>query len=236
MIMIISDVHGRFNVVNEQVSFAENSLKKSIECILVLGDLGLFEVNLRRFFEKEKQTFCRPLYFIEGNHEEFSTFDKLLALNKSNFTHLARGSVQRISGYNFLCIGGAKYMDATNTPRASEITEKDIENCLNHEKKHVDIIISHDCPIKIGVPNTPGLEFYGPPGFTGSERVLEHFSPQLWFFGHHHKWFEKTTTETRFFGLPETWKGFILLDENYNVEIVKNVIENKKKSFWERFF
>ena len=98
----------------------------------------------------------------------------------------------------------------------------------------MDFILSHDCPLGIGVPNTPGFEFYGEPGFPRSRELVEHFSPKKWFFGHHHRWFSKKIENSFFLGLPESWKGFGILDENGDYQTYINCIE--KKESWFRAF
>ncbi len=236
MILIISDVHGRFGVINEQLEYAAKVMGENIEAVVVLGDLGIFESNLKKFFEREKQKFIKPLYFIEGNHEDFSCFDILVKKYGENLTHWHKSSIQKLGGVNFLCLGGARYMDLANTPMNSEIKTSDISNCLIHSPQAAQVIITHDCPEGIGVPNTPGLEFYGPPGFSGSCEILKHFKPRLWLFGHHHKWFDKIIDGTAFHGLPESWNGFGLLGPDLSFRPVVNLIERKYEPFWKRWF
>ena len=236
MILVISDVHGQFHVINEQIDFAESALKKPVTSVVVLGDLGLFEVNLRRFFIRGKNRFKRPLYFIEGNHEDFGAFDGLVKKYGEYFTHFARGTIQSVDGHSFLCLGGARYMDLVNTPMHSEIRDCDIDACLAHPTGAVKIIFSHDCPSGIGVPNTPGLEFYGQPGITRSAELLRHYDPALWVFGHHHKWFFARTGNTSFHGLPESWKGFGILDDTLELTIFDNPVETAREPFWKRWF
>lgn len=235
-ILVISDVHGQFQVVNEQADFAESRLGKELEAIVVLGDLGLFEVNLRRFFVRDKKRFKRPLYFIEGNHEDFGAFDGLMKKYGEHFTHLARGTVQTVAGRSFLCLGGARYMDMVNTPMHSEIRDRDIDACLSHPPGSFRIIFSHDCPSGIGVPNTPGLEFYGPPGITRSPEIIERYAPALWVFGHHHKWFFARIGATDFHGLPESWKGFGIIDGDGAFTVFDNPVETAREPFWKRWF
>lgn len=236
MILVISDVHGQFRVINEQIDFAEARLGKEVAAVVVLGDLGLFEVNLRRFFIRDKQRFKRPLYFIEGNHEDFAAFDGLMNKYGGFFTHFARGTVQCVAGHSFLCLGGARYMDLLNTPMRSEIRDRDIDACLSHPPGSLKIIFSHDCPSGIGVPNTPGLEFYGRPGIARSAELVERYAPALWVFGHHHKWFFARHGGTAFHGLPESWKGFGILGEGGEFTTFENPVETAREPFWKRWF
>jgi hypothetical protein len=127
-----------------------------------------------------------------------------------------------------LCLGGARYMDAGSTPRGSEITRRDISKCLSHGVDEVDLVLTHDCPAHIKVPNTPGLEHYGATGVPEMAELAEFFQPRFWFFGHHHRWFERTLGGTRYVGLPQGWNGFVLLDDQANCQRVDNQVEFEK--------
>jgi hypothetical protein len=59
-------------------------------------------------------------------------------------------------------------MDAMITQRSSEISDKDIDDCLAIQPEDVDIVLTHDCPTGIGMPNTPGLEYCGEIGFAAA--------------------------------------------------------------------
>ncbi len=224
MILIIGDVHGQFQVINEQIKFAETLRGCLVDAVVVLGDMGVFAQPLKNFFVADGQRFLRRVYFIDGNHEEFTCFDSLVKLYSEFMTYLPRGQITEIAGQRFLSLGGACYMDALNSPSGSEIRDLDIDQCLKNSPGSVDMVVSHDCPSGIGVPGTPGFEFYGTPGFARSEELVEHFRPQKWFFGHHHRWFHKKIEQTDFFGLPESWKGFGLLDEQLRYEKIENLI------------
>ncbi len=124
-------------------------------------------------------------------------------------------------------------MDAMMTPESAEIHDTDIDRCLQYHPDDVDIIITHDCPSGIGVPNTPGFEIYGEPGFPRSSELIGHFHPKLWIFGHHHKWFESESEGTRFIGLPESWNGYGLLTPDYQWTSIRNPL-GKPMGFWEK--
>lgn len=207
MIVFLSDLHTRFDLVNLQVTAAEERCGRQAAAVVILGDVGLFEPFLKRFFRERGQRFLRPTCFIEGNHEDFERFDELVAGYADCLTYLPRGSVHALAGRRFLCVGGAAYMDAHVTQRRSLIGPDDIAACLRHAPADVDAILSHDCPAGVGVPNTPGFEHYGAPGFPGSRDLLARFRPDLWVFGHHHKWFRRDVDQTRFRGLAQSWRG-----------------------------
>jgi predicted phosphodiesterase len=232
MILVISDTHCAYHVINEQIDFAQEELGIPVSCVLHLGDFGIFKPQLYDFFIRKKGFFLKPVYFIEGNHEDFDAFDSLMKrYNNIFFTYLPRSTVTEIEGYRFLSLGGAAYMDSMTTPAASVIRDHHIDECLAFSKDSVDIIISHDCPQGIGVPNSPGLEVYGQTGFARGDELTGHFRPKLWIFGHHHKWFELCRNDTRYLGLSGSRRGFALLGENFEYMIINHHIPLRKSSF-----
>ena len=239
-LLILSDVHCRYDLVNAQVEHAERLRKKPVEAIVVVGDLGLYAHALHDFFRRREGRFLRPLFFVEGNHEEFAAFDQLVEEYRVHFTHLPRGEVRTLGEQRCLCLGGARYLDAMNTPRGCLIQDRDIDRCLAHPPGSVDLVLSHDCPRGIGVPNTPGLEHYGPPGFDRGEEIAERFRPRIWVFGHHHQWFRAEVGGTTYQGLPESWRGYGLLDPDGRFEAIEHLLPPEppaaQEGFWRRWF
>ncbi|WP_027358386.1 metallophosphoesterase family protein [Desulforegula conservatrix] len=232
MILFISDTHCAYHLINEQIEYAQEELAIPVSCVIHLGDFGIFRPQLYDFFIRKNGSFLKPVYFIEGNHEDFDAFDSLMKkYNNVYFTYLSRSVVTEIEGYKFLSLGGSAYMDAMTTPTASVIKDHHIDDCLEIHSEGVDIIITHDCPQGIGVPNSPGLEVYGQTGFARGDELARHFSPKLWIFGHHHKWFELEKGNTRYLGLSGSRRGFALLGENYECMIINHHIPFKKPSF-----
>lgn len=224
MILLISDLHTRFELVNDQIDHAEARLGRSIEAAILLGDVGFAEPYLSRFFGKGRQRFRRRTYFVEGNHEDFDALPRLVARYEDELTFLPRGWAGDIAGWRCLALGGAAYMDALMTPRGSVVTDEDIERCLAHQPSAVDLVLSHDCPQGIGVASSPGFEHLGPPGLPQGQRLLSHFQPRLWVFGHHHRWLDLARDGTRFLGLPQAWQGYALLAPDGTLEAVPHAI------------
>jgi Icc-related predicted phosphoesterase len=235
VLLLTTDLHTQYHLLNLQIEHAETSLGKPIEAVVVLGDFGLFSANLSSFFRNENQRFSRPVYCIEGNHEEFGELTQLIEAYSDCFSYIPRGEIRSIGRFRFLGLGGAAYMDAVSTPMHSEITPADIAACLRHAPSEVDIIISHDCPEGIGMENAPGFEHYGKPGFPGGEALFKHFQPALWVFGHHHRWFECVQGSTQFYGLAEIWKGYALLDADGKLSVVKHELA-QPPSFWQKIW
>lgn len=234
MILFVSDVHGRFDVINTQIDHAERRLGRAVDLVMLPGDLGLFEPHLGDFFRKRGQRFARPFYFIEGNHEDFDDFDRLVVRYADVMTYLPRASLHTFAGQRLLAMGGVAYMDALNTPRGSLLREVDIARCLAHAEGSIDVLVTHDCPMGIGVTNSPVFAHLGPPGFAGSREILERLRPPIWVFGHHHRWFEAAAGGTRFYGLPQGWHGYGVLHDDGRFEFVENHVP-RDLSRWDRF-
>ncbi len=234
--MFISDLHGYFHVIDAQVAHAEDVLGCPVTEVLVLGDFGFFGDNLHDFFRRKKKRFLRPTSFIEGNHEDHGALEDLVDSYADVVAHLSRGSVRQVGTKRCLCLGGARYMDAWSTPRGCEITEGDMARSMSHAPDTIDMVITHDCPVGIGVPNTPGLEHYGMPGVPALNRIAELYRPQLWVFGHHHRWHEVVQDDTRYLGLPRSWEGFALMDAEGEIQTVRNAVPIRKRSRWRRWF
>lgn len=234
MILLTSDTHCQYQFINKQIEHAEFLIKEPITSVIHLGDFGIYKSSLNHFFKKDRNRFLRPVYVIDGNHEDFNALPSLTRKYEDYFIYLPRGTVHFIDGYRFLALGGSSYMDAMNTQKGAVITDQQIERSLAIPASDVDILITHDCPINIGVPNTPGCEGFGPTGFPRSDELAAHFRPRLWLFGHHHKWFEYKDIHTCYYGLADTWKGFGLLDQDFKFSFVKRLMPWAKTPFIEK--
>lgn len=230
MILFLGDLNCRYWLVNQAIGVAETQFDESVTAVIQLGDFGLFKTPLNSYFNgKDSHSFIRPVYFIDGNHEDFLFFETLTRTFSRQFTYIPRGSVLNLNGLNFLCLGGSAYMDPVNTPSGAVIRDSDIQTCLSHSPETVDIILTHDCPSDIGVPGTTGFEYCGQTGFSQSRRLRDHFSSKTWLFAHHHQFFEHSDTHGSCFGLPEAHDGFAVMGENGQVILVEHQIDEKGK-------
>ncbi len=234
-ILIISDIHAHYHVVDAQVAHAEGTLGRRVDQVLVLGDFGLFAPNLHEFFRRAGKNFQKPVSFIEGNHEDFREFDRLVLEYADVVTYLPRNSRHGFGGHRWLCIGGARYMDAWSTPPGCEISDHDVATCLENEPGSIDLVISHDCPTGIGVVNEAELEHLGAPGSESLAQIAAHLRPRYWFFGHHHRWHESERDGVQFLGLPQSWEGYALLDDRCDLQRVEHLVELPRRPSWLRW-
>ena len=234
-VLLISDVHAKYEVVNTQIRHAQEVGGHQVSQVVVLGDFGFFADEMHDYFRHGGNRFLRPVACLDGNHEDHGALPDLVADYADVVTFLPRGSLYELGSRRGLCLGGARYMDASATPRGCEITEADIEACLVHEPQAVDLILSHDCPAGIGVDSTPGLEHYGQPGVPEMGQLAECFSPRWWVFGHHHRWFDLERDGTRYIGLPLSWRGYGLLQADGEMVMVRHRVAVPGQSWWRRW-
>lgn len=234
--LIISDIHTNYDVINAQIRHAEETCGQTILQVVALGDFGFFGDQLHDYFRSRNNRFLRPVACIEGNHEDHGALPDLADRYADVVSYLPRATVHQLGSWRGICLGGARYMDAWSTPRGCEITAADVDACLAHDPNAVDLVLSHDCPAGIGVPNTPGLEHYGTPGVPQMIRLAEHFRPRWWFFGHHHRWFDRSWEGTRYIGLPQSWFGYVLLDADGEIVMVRHEVPVGSRSRWKRWF
>ncbi len=235
-VLLISDIHTRYAVINAQIQHAEEATDSLISEVMILGDFGFFGDEMHDYFRRRKKRFLRPVACIEGNHEDHAALPDLGRRYADVVTHLARGTVRGFGPWRGLCLGGARYMDASSTPRGCEITDDDVAACLAHQADAVDMILSHDCPEGLDVPNTPGLEHYGAPGVSQMAPLAAHFRPRWWLFGHHHRWFDRQQDGTRYIGLPQSWLGYVLLRPDGEITMVQNEVSIRADAWWKRWF
>ena len=234
-LLLISDIHTQYGVINAQIRHAQNSGTEVRE-VLVLGDFGFFGDEMHAYFRRGGHRFLKPVASLDGNHEDHGALPDLAKDYADVVTYLPRGTLHPLGQWGGLCLGGARYMDAGATPRGCEITEADLTACLTHDQQDVDAVFTHDCPDGIGVPNSPGLEHYGPPGVPGMAALAAHFHPRWWVFGHHHKWFDVTRDDTRYLGLPQSWTGYALLQADGRLDPVHHEVSLARRPWWKEWF
>ena len=232
LVMLISDLHANYGVVNTQVMHATVRVGRPIDQVFVLGDFGFFGDELHAWFRRGNHSFLVPVACIEGNHEDHGALPDLAARYADVVSYRQRGSVHRLGPWRGLCLGGARYMDACSTPRGCEVTAADLAACMAHRPDEIDLVLSHDCPTGLGLANTPGLEHYGPTGVPLMDGLAAHFRPRWWFFGHHHRWFSLHRDGTHYVGLPQSWCGYVLLHGDGGIDCVKHDVPLESRQVW----
>jgi len=176
-VLLVGDLHGDSGALHLAFSKAEGS---GASAIVQLGDYGFGW----RFLNDEcwfsaiasdlSQATGIPLYWIDGNHENFDALYQL-PLDENGYrpiaegvVHLPRGATLAIGESRIRAFGGAHSVDRAHRVKGvswwpqETCTDDDVQRAL--EAGPADIFVSHDAPS--GVQDNAGLR-----------RKLEHWGP-----------------------------------------------------------
>lgn len=188
----------------------EYARAEGAEHILHLGDYGYdFTSDFKNEVELALAQAHIGLWFIDGNHENFSWLYKQPVQDdgrrriSQHVYHLPRGYQWNWDGVQFMAVGGAYSVDRKwrklNTSWWLEelITDEEVEAACAGEK--VDILISHDCPTGVIIP---GIDTGGPSMFppleilranehrTQLRKIVDAVHPTEIWHGHYHRHYD----------------------------------------------
>lgn len=224
-IAIIGDIHGKVDAM------LERALEYKADIVIQVGDFGTY-VDERKLdkgtrnhwglgdfvhYYNHERSFPIPVYFIHGNHEDFDIIQELKVGRIHNLNYLENGNVYSIHGFTFGVLGGnyspTRFHLDRGDPglagnRRKHFNHQDIENL---RAQTPPIIISHDCPLGIGMLGKQRKEV-GSPEIT---KLVRDIQPTHLFHGHHHRYKETLlgTTQVISLGiLSGTSKDIYLLE------------------------
>ena len=215
------------------ISALEFSLDNDADFIIQLGDFGIWSGERgERFLKKvklEAKKFRVPIFFIDGNHENFNLLykfplDGATGLRKFSdyLYHLPRNYRFSIGGITFHALGGATSLDRLSRVEGvswwaeEAVTEEEADKAKS--LGHSDVLLMHDCPegVKIpGIDRVSSLRYW--PEFTLREAwahremlagVASVVLPRYIFHGHFHIPYNTTFSfrqgfESKIFGLGD---------------------------------
>jgi len=184
---IFGDVHGDWDSVKDWMNDVYSS------AWLCVGDLTTYNA-----------TIDRPLYFIEGNHEDLNILEAMDngTLVTRNLRHIKPGEVVMVNGFKVAGLGGnysPKHFDDKKRV-GSWFTKRDIKTMLNMKAQRrapVDILLTHEPPAiahDMGIPQLDCLLKLVKPG-------------GVWFYGHHHEREHTVVNGVNIVGLCRPSKG-----------------------------
>lgn len=202
LILAVGDLHGEFGKLNSLI----NKLNPAI--ILQCGDFGWWP----RFHGQEYRTGYMKtrvwdqyalknkntkIFWCPGNHEDWEELSKISEDNNEvmpGVYYMERGYIIELpDGRKVLFMGGALSIDRDDRIHRSgcfgwfeeeTISQKDIED-LPDEK--IDIVISHTAPEEFKVKGDYHSDF-DDPSRKALSYVLNKYKPNLWYFGHIHRY------------------------------------------------
>jgi predicted phosphodiesterase len=202
------DIHGRMNLLYEDVLAFEVALGVRFDWVLQVGDFGVWPdlTRIDRATRKhdgpgdfsawmaERRSVPRPTVFIKGNHEDFDWMDsqhvseilpRLFYLRNGFATNIFQGSTRiRVGGLGG-CYGPSDYERRSAALQGREkrhYTHDEIAKLRNAGP--IDILLLHDAPK--GVHFRDGSYRKWTSDAAGLDRLVASVKPQICFFGHHH--------------------------------------------------
>lgn len=250
MIYITGDTHRDFYRLR-------NIEKNKDNMLIILGDAGInYCLNEEdNKLKKYLNDMNIKLFCIQGNHEErpenISTYKEIDMFDGNvfveeeypNLIFAKNGELYKIDGKKVLVIGGAYSVDKEYRLlyghrwfKDEQLTEEEQNSILEKYKgKHVDIILSHTCPMKY----EPAEVFMQGIDQTKVDNAMEMFLDKIeenvdydkWYCGHYHT--EKQIDKLEFmFGRIKVFnKDEFVPKYGYNgYEIVRDVFDKKQVS------
>lgn len=225
-ILFLGDTHGNTAWVKRVF---EHYADQNIDRIVQLGDFGIWPgaagVKFREKVSKYAEKYGIPVYFIDGNHEDF---DKLWGkltqnstlhngddiLNSAGFLeilpglfYIPRGTVWEWDGIRFAGVGGAVSIDREYRLSYERATGQKIwweqEQLTDYDQSvielfdgTVDVLVSHDTYIN---PVSDTSWYKNDPESTAHRLkmldVVSHLQPRVNIHGHYH--YRHTTQDYR---------------------------------------
>ena len=213
IIAIVGDIHGKIDIMLEKVFLQD------VDLIIQVGDFGTFisKENLDRGSRRHngigdfveyytgKKKFPVPVYFINGNHEDFNIIEKICAQPIPNLNYMKNGMVYDIDGVRFGAIGGNysptrfkldKKHKKLQGVRRKHFNYQDIENLK--QIKNIDVIIAHECPLDVGLISKFDKKECGSKEIR---ELIEEIQPKYYFHGHYHRFNETKINKSKVIGL-----------------------------------
>lgn len=200
-IAFAGDWHANTGWARRAVAHAKD---QGAQAMVHLGDYGW---NYMNFFIRDMESMLRKaglsLYFVDGNHEDFTRLhsfplqpDGLRKISARVF-HLPRGLRWSWGGVSFLACGGGVSVDRHRRVEGrswwpeEQLSPADIQAC--QLAGQADVLISHDCPAGVPIPNLDKTAHWFPAeAIAESQRhrvkllaVARTVTPKLIFHGHY---------------------------------------------------
>lgn len=201
-IAFVGDWHMNLRWAKGAVEYAA---KQGARVIIHLGDFGTFShPSFLSILTRKLEEFDLVLYFVDGNHEDHQFLAQLSTQEDGTHRltdrifHLPRGYRWEWGGVTFLALGGAHSVDRMNrTPGFDWYPEETITSqqaTQAIEGGPADIMVTHDCPSGVDIPDLGTQALQWPPEeIRSSEQhrellrtVVDAVQPALLYHGHYH--------------------------------------------------
>jgi Icc-related predicted phosphoesterase len=209
-VAIFGDIHGWFEPTQQPTIGYFQDLVAAVECDLMLqvGDMCHY------------RSLARPVYWIFGNNDWPPAIADIEAGRRDvkNLHHLKTGQLLRVtSGAETISVAGLNgaydplYSESPeaedNDPaQASFFTPADVAAMLAMRGQHVDILLTHGCPARLGFGREPD---HAVPALWD---ILDALQPAYMFCGHAHFFRYARHGASHVYSLAELQEEYYILD------------------------
>lgn len=221
-LLLAGDIHGASSGGIPQLAYLIRvACDTNCDAIVQIGDFGFFWPGQAswKMAERMLDQAGIPLYFIDGNHEDFGLLksigafgsDRMTAVT-SHITYVPRGLIWKWNRKSIMAMGGGvsidkeSRIDGRSWWREETVTYADMDRAATNLESHggrVDLLLTHDCPE--GVEKLElFLDVNGAGGFKADEESRAHrrtlrmlvdgARPRMIVHGHYHWSYEDVLT------------------------------------------
>lgn len=220
-VAIIGDVHGDWIALNIVLKHA--IIHNQVDAVIQVGDFGYcwpgqehWSPHNRRFRTRTVKKFPEdlPMYWVDGNHENFTELTKDNGKQQKGWTYIPRGTTINIPEIGTLLgIGGANSIDTEmRTPGYTWWPEEapgygDQLTAVKSIDANPDIVavISHEHPDRFPYYDNRldcHIDKIGEPTRVLLDNLFSEIKPDFWFFGHHHQYQAGEVDNCRWYCAP----------------------------------
>lgn len=222
LVLLAGDWHGNAYRAVEAIRFAGNN---DVKTVVHLGDFGFWTPgdHSQRYLDAVEQEcfdWGITLLWVDGNHECHPALNDL-PINEfgvrpisEHVAHLPRGFRWTWHGKRWMALGGAHSVDTYM--RKEGVSVWDEEHLSDDDVLHaieggeVDVMVCHDCPDKVHIPDLPSNMFPVYEIYRADQHrhklggVVDAVRPKALYHGHYH------TRYTSFRDLPNGGRTHVM--------------------------
>ena len=167
ILFLVGDTHDDFAWMQSKV--VNQAKRAQADAVVQLGDFGFIrscnkdQVNRRLDnLNKRFADIDLPLYWLDGNHENFEMMERVgaeadapeMVQLRSHITYLPRGLTWEWDGVTFMSLGGAYSIDQDGSVMWIDYFPQEVITYAQGQRAidagHVDVMLTHDAPDGIG--------------------------------------------------------------------------------------
>ena len=245
-VTVFGDWHQNTSFALQQLLYSQND---DSDIFFHVGDFGLWNINNKfiKAVEHRLSRIGKQLWFIDGNHENFSIINSLprdkygRGVVSDHILHIPRSMSWIWGDLTFMGLGGAVSVDKEFRQKGfdwfpeEQVTEDDVNKAVSAGR--VDVLLTHDAPGLVWNSPVSGVPEYL---LKESEltrdrikQVIAHTEPSLNVHGHHHRSYTSSFLGCKVVGLDCDHFAFTSQDTSAHLDRNRFVIPCDRSKFQE---